>query len=183
MTQEVLLTSLLIFSARVVDVSLGTLRTMTVVRGRRRTAFLLGFFEVVIWVFAVARVIDNLQNPIVAIAYALGFATGSVLGMTLERYLSLGQRVVRIFSQRGEALAIAIRGAGFRVAEFAGRSGSGPLELIYVEVPQRQTNVVLKIVTRIDPECFYVVEEVRASTTALGTNVPRTGWLAQMKRK
>lgn len=183
MTPEVLITSALIFTARVVDVSLGTLRTMTIVRGRRRTAFVLGFLEVIIWVFAVARVIDNLQNPIVAVSYAAGFATGSVVGMTLERYLSMGQRVVRIFSARGSEIAAEAHQAGLKFTQFRGEGPSGPTTLLYIEARGRQTDEVLRIIRRIDPACFYMVEEVRASSTPLGTNVPRTGWLATIKRK
>lgn len=183
MTTEVWLTSILIFAARVADVTLGTLRTMTVVRGRRRTAFILGFLEVIIWVFAVARVIDNLQNPVVAVSYALGFATGSVVGMTVERYFVMGQRVVRIFSAKGAQIAADVRNAGLKVVQFQGESTTGKTELLYIEARGRKTDEVLAIIRRIDPECFYVVEDVRASATPLGTSVPRTGWLATMKRK
>lgn len=183
MTQEVLVLSVAIFFARVADVSVGTLRTMTIVRGRRRVAFLLGFIEVLIWVFAVTRVIDNLQNPVVAVSYALGFATGSVVGMTLERRFSMGRRVVRVFSTRATEIATKARGIGLNVAHFQGAEGSAPAALLYIEVRQRNTNEIIKIVQAIDPECFYIVEEVRASATPLSTNVPRTGWLATIKRK
>lgn len=183
MTQEVLIVSVAIFFARVADVSVGTVRTMTIVRGRRRVAFLLGFIEVLIWVFAVTRVIDNLQNPIVAVSYALGFATGSVAGMTIERRFSFGRRVVRVFSTRAAEIAEKARAAGLNVAHFHGVEGSAPAALLYIEVRQRNTNEIIRIIRGIDPECFYIVEEVRTSATPLSTNVPRTGWLATIRRK
>ena len=184
MTPEVLVTSIVIFFARILDVSLGTLRTMTVVRGRRRVAFVLGFFEVVVWIFAVARVIDNLQNPVVAIAYSLGFATGSVVGMTLERHLSMGQRVIRVLSERGQEIAARVRAAGFKVAQVVGQSGGqAAISLLYIEVQHRKTNEILGIIHELDPHCFYVVEDVRASPTPLATSVPRTGWLSTVMRK
>jgi len=180
---EVLVISLAIFCARVLDVSLGTLRTMTIVRGRRRVAFLLGFLEVFVWVFAVARVIDNLTNPIVAIAYALGFATGSVVGMTIERHVTMGQRVVRVLTHPGRGVADALRAAGFTVASLGGQGTGGSLEVLYVQLPKRDPAPVVKIIRELDPDCFYVVEEVRASSTPFGTVVPRTGWLSNIKRK
>ena len=175
---------MIIFLARVADVSLGTLRTMTVVRGRRRVAFLLGFAEVLIWVFAVSRVIDNLQNPVVAVSYALGFATGSVVGMTIERWLVMGQRVIRVFSTRGGEIAHQVREAGFKASVFSGESASKTETcLVYVEVKKRRTQEILDIIQALDPACFYIVEDVRTSGTPLSTNVPRTGWLATMMRK
>ena len=184
MSSEVVAISIVIFFARVVDVSLGTLRTMTIVRGRRRVAFLLGFAEVLIWVFAVSRVIDNLQNPVVAVSYARGFATGSVVGMTLERWLVMGQRVIRVFSTRGKTIADRVREAGFKAAVFTGESaGQNATCLVYVEVHKRRTAEVIAVIQALDPACFYIVEDVRVSATPLTTNVPRTGWLSTMLRK
>lgn len=91
--------------ARITDVSLGTLRTMNVMQGRRGVAWILGFCEILIWVFAVSKVIGNLQQPAYAIAYALGFATGNYVGMTFEKWIALGEQVVRVFTRAGAQIA------------------------------------------------------------------------------
>ena len=77
-----------IFLLRIIDVSLGTMRTITVVNGRLRLSVALGFFEVLVWVTAVSQVILRLRDhPILVLAYAAGFAAGNAVGILLERKL------------------------------------------------------------------------------------------------
>ena len=90
MPDSLVLSCLLIFFARVGDVSLGTLRVVMVTQGRRGRAALFGFFEVLIWVFAAAKVISSLGKPQLAVAYAVGFAVGNYVGLTLERWVVMG---------------------------------------------------------------------------------------------
>ena len=92
MNGAILSTCILIFAARIVDVSLGTIRTICVVNGRRHVALVLGFFEILVWIFAVSKVIGDLQHPVLAVAYALGFATGNFVGITIEKRLALESR-------------------------------------------------------------------------------------------
>jgi hypothetical protein len=87
---------ILIFLARVIDVSLGTLRIIFIARGRRKLAPLLGFFEVLIWIVVVSQVMQNLHSPLSFIAYAAGFATGNYVGMWIEDKLAIGTLIVRV---------------------------------------------------------------------------------------
>ena len=81
---DVVLTSLLIVAARVIDVSLGTLRTVSIMHGRRALALALGFIEILVWVLVVSEVIGSIKdNLIYGFAYAGGFALGTWLGMTI----------------------------------------------------------------------------------------------------
>jgi len=75
----------MICGARILDVSLGTLRTVSVVRGRVVLAAVLGFFEVTIWVVAVSKVITSFDNPFNVLGYATGFALGNAVGILIER--------------------------------------------------------------------------------------------------
>src|SRR5262245_54738025 len=118
MTAETTLICLLIILARIADVSLGTLRTISVVNGRAKLASVVGFFEILIWVFAVSRVIENLSDPAFAISYALGFALGNLIGIKIEQRIAFGEQVVRIFSTKGDKVAASLRHAGFIVTEF-----------------------------------------------------------------
>src|SRR3989338_8300095 len=81
---------LLIFLARVCDVSVGTVRLILLYRGRRVLAPLLGFFEVLIWLLAVRQIMFNLTNPVVFISFAAGFAAGNYVGIILEEKLAVG---------------------------------------------------------------------------------------------
>lgn len=166
MSTDLLFTTLLIFCARVADVSMGTIRTIYVIRGQRSAAWWIGFFEVLIWVVAVSRVINDLDRPVYAVAYALGFATGNFVGVTLEQRLAMGNRVVRVFSRRGDAIAQAIREAGYGATVFDGRGKDGPVELVYIEVPRREVKRVAAMVRAVDPNCFYVIDDIREASTA-----------------
>src|SRR5690606_34835693 len=107
------LTCLLIVAGRILDVSLGTLRTVMVVTGRRGLAFLLGFCEVLIWITVVGQLIANLNHWAYYPVYALGFALGCFVGMTIERRLAYGTQVIQIFSRNAHPIATAIRAMSF----------------------------------------------------------------------
>lgn len=164
MPTEVLLTAAMIFVARIADVSFGTLRMVSVVRGQRAAAFGFGFVEVLIWVTAVSAVIQNLDTPIYAIVYALGFATGGVVGITLEQKLAMGEQVLRVFTRHGERLAEHLREEGYRVTVFVGEGLKGPVHLVYIKLKRRSVRLAIRFAREIDPECFYVVEDIRATS-------------------
>ena len=92
---------IIVFSARVVDVSLGTMRIIYTSRGKRNIASLLGFVEVFIWIVVVSQIIRNVQSLPAYIAYAAGFATGTFVGMKIEEGLALGTLVLRIILPQG----------------------------------------------------------------------------------
>jgi uncharacterized protein YebE (UPF0316 family) len=86
---------LLVFLARVVDVSLGTIRIIFTSRGKKHLAPLLGFVEVFIWVSVIAEITRGAHNMAAYLAYAAGFATGNYVGMWIEERLAIGNLVVR----------------------------------------------------------------------------------------
>ncbi|MGE4466666.1 DUF2179 domain-containing protein [Sphaerochaeta sp.] len=153
--------ALMIFLARVVDVSLGTLRHALVIRGKRALTFIIAFVESIIWVFAVSRVINDLSDPLMAIAFAFGFAAGTFVGITLERVLKIGDQVVRVFTLKGPAVAQLLREQGFRVTEFQGKGRDGTIYLLFVQVPRRSVKQVMKLSRSIDPTCYLVVEDIK----------------------
>src|SRR4051794_5677161 len=107
---------LLIFLAEVCVVTLGTVRIISVSRGRKLLAPLLGFFEVAIWLFAIGQVMKNLGDLGCNLAFAGGFTLGNFLGILLEGRLALGTLLVRIITPRDTArLAEGLRAAGYGV--------------------------------------------------------------------
>jgi uncharacterized protein YebE (UPF0316 family) len=164
MDVELIVTCALIVLARIADVSLGTIRTVFVVRGHRMGAFVLGFCEVLVWVVVVSRVIANLNQPAYAVSYALGFALGNYAGMTLERWLAYGKQAVRIFTRQPE-IAAALRGAGFAVTEFEGLGRDGVVHLLYVQTHRREVERVVHMARSHDPNCFYTVEDIRLASS------------------
>ena len=183
MDGTVLITCVLIIGARITDVALGTLRTVYVIQGRRGVSWILGFFEILVWILAVSQVIQNLSYPAYAISYAFGFATGNYVGMTLEQWLATGRQVVRVFTREGRKIAIQLRSEGFRVTSFPGEGRDGPIDMLFIEVPRRKTSDIALFSREVDPKCFYIIEDVReASIATLMLHQP-TGWRAILKKK
>jgi uncharacterized protein YebE (UPF0316 family) len=161
---EVALTCAAIVVARVLDVSLGTIRTVYIVRGRPFVASLLGFVEVLIWIVVASSVIRNLEQPIYMVSYAMGFGLGTYVGMALDARLGDAKQVVRIFSRRGAELASDLRKAGHVVTEFEGRGMEGPISSLFLEVSRRHVRSVLELAEHVDPKCFTVVDDIRESS-------------------
>ena len=167
MTSAVLLTSLGIVLARIVDVSLATIRTISLVRGRRVRAAFLGFFEVLIWITVVSGVIQNMDHPIYMVCYALGFALGTYIGIGVEARLSSAQQVVRVFSRAGDAVTSRLRDMGYVVTQFEGTGREGPISMLFLEVSRRRVPQVLASAVEVDPTCFCIVDDVRQSSGAV----------------
>lgn len=174
---------LLIILARICDVSLGTLRTVCVVNGHKGRAWVLGFFEVLVWVLVVSKVIANLTHPAYAVAYAIGAATGSWVGITVEQRIAFGEQVVRVFSRKGREIAAMLRESGWQVTEFDGRGRDGHVELLFIEVPRRGAMEVVKVARDIDDKCYFVVDDVRLASAAPVRYHTPTGWQATAQKK
>lgn len=151
----------LIFLARICDVSVGTIRTIIVMSGHQFIAALLGFVEVTIWVFAVAGALKYLSEPIAVVSYAGGFAAGVLVGMWLEERIALGYRVVRIISRNGEInLAEKLRERGHRVTRVRGEGREGPVEIDFLVIRRRQLGQVRRFIAEHAPQAFYTVGRV-----------------------
>lgn len=127
-----------IFLLRIVDVSIGTVRTISVVHGRVKLAVFLGFFELLIWTAAVSQVILGLSEyPLLIVAYAGGYAVGNAVGITIERRLAIGSCVVRVLSDsKGSEVAAALRSLAEHVTSFLGEGPGGRRTLVYATCPR-----------------------------------------------
>ncbi len=159
---------LLIFLARVVDVSVGTIRVILLNRGMRMTAPLLGFFEVLIWLLAIGQIMKNLSNPICYLAYAAGFATGNYVGLLLEVKLAMGLAMVRVMvSGDSSHLRRFVTKAGYRATLLRAEGSRGPVDIVFTVVRRRHLRRLLDLVHRLHPQAFYTIEDVRfASETS-----------------
>jgi len=161
MGTEQILGALLIFGLRICDVSIGTLRTLYMVRGDRVRAIPLALVESGIWIIAISRVMAQVSNPLNMAAYAGGYAMGTLLGMTIEKWIASGWIVARIVSGEGAtALAAAIRAAGFGVTVTTGEGREGDHRLMFVVTHRRRGQELLDLVKRIDPQAFLTVDPV-----------------------
>jgi uncharacterized protein YebE (UPF0316 family) len=152
----------IIFGLRVTDMSLDTLRVLFVIRGHKVNAWILGFFQSVIWVIAISSVLTNLSNLWTIISYGAGFATGNVVGMMIEEKLAVGHGHLRVISStHGSAISDAIRSAGYAATEIAGRGKDGTVAVITTSVRRRDIDRVRRRVLAVDPNAFVTVQEVR----------------------
>jgi uncharacterized protein YebE (UPF0316 family) len=175
----VALGALLIFCLRIVDVSVGTLRVMYMVRGDRRKAVPLAFFESLIWVFAISRIMKEVDNFANMLSFAAGFAAGTMVGMTLERWIASGFVLVRVISDVGkEKLAGEVRGAGFGVTVVSGEGREGEQEILFIVAIRRRAQELLDLIRRVDDGAFVTVDPV---TKAMGGYLPATG-SSQMRK-
>lgn len=152
----------LIFFARIIDVSIGTVRIMVVSRGMRGYASLLGFFEVLIWLIAIGQVLQNLHGWISYVSYAGGFAAGTFVGMSIERKLTYGMLIVRVvLPNGGKNLANKLRELGIRVTQLEGTGAKGLVQILFSIIRRKQLSQVLETVKTVSPDAFYSVEDVR----------------------
>lgn len=159
---EAILGGLLVFALRLTDVTLGTLRILMTVRGRRLWAGLIGFVEVTIFVVAISQVIRNVDNLWNVLGYSSGFAAGTIVGMTLEERLAMGFTIVRVISAHRDCrIADALRSNGFGVTEITGRGMRDEVGIYEVVTRRADLPAVLQIVNREDSQAFITVEETR----------------------
>lgn len=154
--------ALLTFLLRIIDVSLGTIRTIMVVRGKRAFAPVIGFVEVTIWVVAVSQVITSIDNIWKVLAYSGGFAAGTLVGMWLEERLALGDVAVYVVSREaGEEIVQDVREADYGATELPAFGHSGPVSMISVITPRKRLEELLQLVNTADPFAFVTVDDKR----------------------
>jgi len=153
---------LLIFSARICDVSLGTLRVIFISRGFKKIAPFIGFFEVIIWLVAIGQVMQNIGNFASYIAYGGGFATGTYVGMAVEERLSLGNVVIRVITQKDAApLEQALREMDLGVTATDAEGATGPVRILLSVCRRQDLPQVLSCINQYQPGAFFTVEEVK----------------------
>lgn len=153
---------LLIAIARIMDVSVGTIRLIFVSRGYKYLAPALGFVEVIIWLLAIGQIMQQLDNFMSYIGYGAGFAMGNYIGIILVEKMSIGTVVVRIIPKKDtSSLLNHLREAnyGVTVVEATGKNGS--VQMLFSIVKRKNLDEMLKIINQYNPNAFYTIEEVQ----------------------
>jgi uncharacterized protein YebE (UPF0316 family) len=157
---------LLIFFARVCDVSLGTLRSVLAAKGYKTIVPFIGFFEVLIWLAAIGQIFQNLNNNLLFyFAWASGYATGSYVGLLLEEKLALGIQVVRIITNQScEHLMAALNQGGYGLTVVDAQGARGPVKILFTTVRRKNVKKVIELINKYNPNSFYSIEDVKAAT-------------------
>lgn len=159
---SILLSALLIFGLRIVDISLYILRFMMVMRGRKILAWTFGFCQALVYIIAMSVVLTNLGNWFNMVGYAAGFATGIVVGMWVEGKLAMGRLHLRIVSQgHGDEIAESLRLEGFGVTEIPAWGKDGMVNLLNCNILRRDESRVVRMVKELDDGAFITAEDIR----------------------
>jgi uncharacterized protein YebE (UPF0316 family) len=151
----------LIFFARVIDVSMGTIRVIFVSRGLKYLAPIVGFFEILIWLLAIGQIMKNLSNPLCYVAYAGGFAMGNFIGIHIAEKLSLGVVMIRVVTTKNATpLVDFLRTENYGVTSIDGQGTSGQVKVVFTIVPRREVRSVGELIKKFNPNAFYSIEEV-----------------------
>jgi uncharacterized protein YebE (UPF0316 family) len=159
---------LLIFCARIMDVSLDTVRIIFINRNLRSYATVIGFFEVLIWLMVIRQIFQQLDNPLCFIAYAAGFATGNFVGILIENRLSIGRVIIRIITRReADELVAILRSAGYGLTIIGADGVTGPVKVIFTIVERSNIDHIVDMIRQHNPQAFFSVEDVRFVSEAV----------------
>jgi len=153
---------ILIFFARICDVTIGTLRIIFVSKGRKNIAPFLGFFEVLIWIIAISQIMKGANNIYCYLAYAAGFATGNYVGMLVEERLAVGNLLIRIITAKDGLILVKLLGSkGHGATSFSAEGSMGNVNIVYSVVNRENITEIQEILNEYDPKLFYTLEDIR----------------------
>lgn len=159
---ETLLGAVLIMILRIADVTLGTFRTIMVVQAKKYHSAVIGFFEVLIWIFAMRYIMQNMDQTINLFGYAAGFGLGNLLGIALEQKVAIGYVQVNVISKYfTDKIANRLRESKFAVTILPAEGGSGGLALLVLIIRRKDLKGVIKLIESIDTDCFITVQHSR----------------------
>jgi uncharacterized protein YebE (UPF0316 family) len=159
---------MLIFFARICDVSMGTVRVIFITRGMKYLAAVVGFLEILIWLLAIGQIFKNLSNIACYFAYAGGFASGSFLGIYIAERLSLGKVIIRIIAVREhDKLVEFLRAENYGVTTLCAQGTEGPVKIIFSVINRQDLEHVVEIVKKFNPQAFYSIQDVRFASEGI----------------
>lgn len=163
-TQASILLYVGIMVAKIVEVSLMTVRVVLVTKGEKVYGAIIGFFEVILWIYIASLAMDGItENPAKAVFYALGFAFGNYFGIKLEEWLGIGISEIQtiIKEEEGDALAAYLREAGFAVTVVKGQGRSSVSDLLYMFVKRKRVKKVIDMIKEQAPDSVITISETK----------------------
>jgi uncharacterized protein YebE (UPF0316 family) len=154
---------LLIFLARIGDVSMETIRVIYISRGIKYLAPIIAFFEIIIWLLAMEVVMSDLSNIANFFAFAFGFATGTYVGLVIEEKLSIGMVIMRIVTteESNEEIAAFLEAENFGVTSLDAKGSRGSVKMILSLVNRADVPRITRHIQTTNPAAFFSIEDVR----------------------
>ncbi len=154
---------LLIFLARIADVSKETIMVIYISRGIKYLAPIIAFFEIIIWLLAMEVVLKDLSNIVYFMAYAFGFAAGTYVGLVIEERLSIGTVILRIVTteESTDAIAAFLEAEHFGVTYLDAQGSRGNVRMILTLVNRTDVPRITEHIEKTPPTAFFSIEDVR----------------------
>ena len=166
---------LIIFFARIADVTLGTVRHVFTSRVHKNISPILGFFEVLIWIIVASQVLKEANNFACYIGWAGGFATGNYIGLLIEERIAIGLQIIRIISnQECTELIKELQEANHGTTVIDGQGAKGAVKIILTVVKRKNIDTILKIIQANNPDAFYSIEDIREANRGVFTTTNRS---------
>lgn len=153
---------LLIFLFRMTDVSIGTIRLITLSKGRKGLTALLGFVELLIWLIAIGQIFHNLTNWVYYVAYAGGFAAGNYVGITIEEKIAMGSVMLQVVTSKpADEFVQYLKNNNYGFTNVLAQGSSGPVNILWLVIKRKHMMHMIKKLQDFHPKAFYTIGEVK----------------------
>lgn len=161
---------ILIFCGRICDVTLGTLRIIFVSKGEKYKAPIIGFFEVFIWIVVISQILTRANDLVAYLSYAGGYAAGNYVGILIEQRIAFGILLCRIYTKNnGHNLLLSLNKKGFGSTLLHGEGAISQVDIVETVVNRKSMKEVRKIIQAVDPDAFYIAEDIRSKQKGIFT--------------
>ena len=155
---------MLVCFAKIVEISIQSLKTCMMVKGQRLKAAALGFVECVIWGLVISTIIGTLGDDyFLLLFYCIGYATGLFLGATIENKIALGTSNLELIASDESTVKITelLKSKGMGYTVFEGRGSKDKMNMIFIVLSRKETPKILKEIRQVtDNKVFVVASEV-----------------------
>ncbi len=159
-----ILVCFIVCAAKIIEITIQSLKTCMMVKGQKMKAAGLGFIECVIWGLAISTIIGTLgDNYLLLLFYAVGYATGLFLGSTIEGKIALGTSNLQLIAndENTEKIKAYLKEKGRGYTVFDGQGSVDKMNMIIIILPRREAGKLLKEIRKIcDKKVFVVASEV-----------------------
>lgn len=157
---------IIIFCAKIIEVSISTVRLVYINKGERVKGALLGFVEIMIWLIVVSSVLNNItEDPIKVFVYAIAFSLGNYIGVTIESKIAVGLSSIQVVVNEadGENLADILREQSFGVTIIEGRGkNDSQKNLLFIQLKRKKIPEAVKLIKRTYPDAYITVNDIKS---------------------
>lgn len=157
---------IIIFCAKIIEVSISTIRVVFIGKGERVKGAILGFVEIMIWLIVVSSVLNNItEDPIKMLIYAAAFSLGNYLGVTIESKIAVGLASIQVVvnEKDGDVLADILREQGYGVTIIEGKGKNESIKnLLFIQLKRKKIPEAVKLVKQHNPEAYITVNDIKS---------------------